>query len=385
MKTLIHNVTIYPDENVQVINGGILFEDGKVVEILSEKGVSAGIKSADAVVDGAGMDLLPGFIDVHCHGAYGYDFTKEPEQCIAAFEKQAVREGCTAYLASLAPDTHENLLRSMEKYQTLSRGKGAECLGVHMEGCFVSPKYPGAMRKACILAPDLEKFKALIAASNGHIRQMTIAPELPGALELIRYGSENNISMMLGHSGAAPAEAYAAVLNGARGLTHMYNAMGQHEHRQPGLVTAGFLYDHLICELISDGFHVSPEVVAATHKLIGDRIALITDATMLRGVPDGDYTLMGHKVRKAGISARIEGTGTIAGSVVGMDDVVKSFSQFTGCSLNDIVKVASVNPAVIAGCECRKGRLLPGYDADMVILDRQREVRAVYVGGIKYF
>ena len=385
MKTIIYNVNIYPDENTFVKIGGILFENGKVIQIIPESCVNDVINAADKVVDGQGMDLLPGFIDVHCHGAYGYDFPKEPEQCVAAFEKEAVKEGCTSYLASFAPDTHENLLRSMKKFQKLSTGKGAQCLGVHMEGCYVSAKYPGAMRKEHIVAPELEKFRELIEASNGHIRQMTIAPEVDGALELIRFGSENHISMMLGHSGATPKEARLAIINGARGLTHMYNAMGQHEHRQPGLVTAGFLYDGLICELISDGFHVSPDVIAATYKMIGDRIALITDSTMMRGVPDGDYVLMGHKVHKEGISARIAGTGTIAGSVVGMCDVVKSFSEFTGCSLNDIVRVASVKPGIIAGCEQRKGRLLPGYDADMVLLDRKRDVLATYVGGIKYF
>ena len=370
--------------NLHVKNGGLLCENGKVAAVLPEADVAGALAYADEAVDGGGRDLLPGFIDVHCHGAYGYDFLKEPEQCVAAFEKNAPKEGCTAYLASLAPDTQEHLVRAMEQYRDLSAGKGAECLGVHMEGCHVSPDYPGAMRKECITPPDLCGFKELIDASGGRIRQVTIAPEREGAMELIRYGASHHISMMLGHSAADPGVAHTAVLNGAKGLTHMYNAMGQHEHRQPGLVTAGFLYDSLLCELIADGFHVAPAVVAATYKLLGDRIVLITDSTMLRGMPDGTYEFMGYQVQKDGISARIENTGTIAGSVVGMCDVVKTFSEITGCSLNEIVRAASVNPAVIAGCQDRKGRLRPGYDADMVLLDAERNVVMTWAGGERF-
>ena len=375
MKTLIKNVRLYPDEESCYENGNILFSDGKIIGLNVES-----YDSDTKVIDGKGMNLLPGYIDVHVHGGYGLDFLEQPEKCPEVFSFNTVKEGCTAYLASFVCGSQEKLVNAMKCYRKLDF-KGARCLGVHMEGPFISPDYKAVMDPKTIRLPDKNELLELIDASDNNIRQMTIAPEMPGALEIIEYGATHGINMMMGHSGATTEEALKGIEKGAFGLTHMYNAMSQHEHRNPGLVTAGMLNEQLICEMICDGFHVHPDVVTATIKKMKDQIALVTDASLMRGLPDGDYIFSSYEVHKNGIKAQVKETGRIAGSVVGMDDVVRNVVKFTSCSLNDIVRMASVNPAKIAGCADHKGRLLPGYDADIILLDDELNVRSTFVEG----
>ncbi len=376
---LIYNVNVYYDELHSVRNGAVAFEE-KVIRIVKPDEVEQWKKKADELIDGLGYDLLPGYIDVHVHGGYGYDFLEDPEKCLEAFSENALREGCTAYLASLVCASKEKLINAMSKYTDLKQ-QGARCLGIHMEGPFINPEQKAVMDPENIRMPDLEEFRAMISASNGNIRTMTIAPEMNGAMKLIEYGTKNGVNMMLGHSNATSQQAIKAQEIGAFGITHLYNAMSQHSHRDPGLVTAALLDDSLVCELICDGFHVAPDVIRATIKHIGKRIALITDASLMRGLPDGDYVFSTYEVHKEGIKAQVKTTGRIAGSVVGMDDVCRNVCEFTDCSLNDIVRMASVNPAMIAGCQSSKGRLKKGYDADMILLDENMNVMSTYVSG----
>ncbi len=376
---LIYNANVYYDELHSVRNGAVAFEE-KVIRIVKPDEVELWKKKADELIDGLGYDLLPGYIDVHVHGGYGYDFLEEPEKCLEAFSENALREGCTAYLASLVCASKEKLINAMSKYTDLKQ-QGARCLGIHMEGPFINPEQKAVMDPENIRMPDLEEFRAMISASNGNIRTMTIAPEMNGAMKLIEYGTKNGVNMMLGHSNATSQQAIKAQEIGAFGITHLYNAMSQHSHRDPGLVTAALLDDSLVCELICDGFHVAPDVIRATIKHIGKRIALITDASLMRGLPDGNYVFSTYEVHKEGIKAQVKTTGRIAGSVVGMDDVCRNVCEFTDCSLNDIVRMASVNPAMIAGCQSSKGRLKKGYDADMILLDENMNVMSTYVSG----
>lgn len=376
---LIHNVNVYYDEIHSVRNGAVAFDE-KVIKIIKPEEVEEWKKRADELIDGLGYNLLPGYIDVHVHGGYGYDFLEEPEKCLEAFSENALKEGCTAYLASLVCASREKLINAMKKYADVDQ-QGARCLGIHMEGPFINPEQKAVMDPENIRLPDLEEFREMIIASSGNIRTMTIAPEMKGAMELIEYGTANGVNMMLGHSNATSQQALKAKEIGAFGLTHFYNAMSQHSHRNPGLVTAALLDDDLLCELICDGFHVHPDVIRATIKNIGKRIALITDASLMRGLPDGDYVFSTYEVHKEGIRAQVKTTGRIAGSVVGMDDVTRNVHQFTGCSLNEIVRMASVNPARIAGCSRQKGRLRKGYDADMILLDENMNVMSTYVSG----
>ncbi|MBQ6653925.1 MAG: N-acetylglucosamine-6-phosphate deacetylase [Erysipelotrichaceae bacterium] len=377
----IHNVSIYPDDKQFIKNGCVLFEDGHILE--------AGDESlrgrAEQRIDGNGLILLPGFIDVHVHGGYGYDFLEDGLKAVEVFSRQASASGCTSYLASFVSDHQDRLIEVMKQYAADFHFEGAQCLGIHMEGPFLSRKRAAVMKPETLRDPSTEEFQKMIEASGHKIVQMTIAPELPGAMELIEYGTSQGISMMLGHSEADVKTARMAIAKGAVGLTHMYNAMGQHEHRQPGLVTAGLLCDELLCELITDGFHIHPDVLKTTYKLIRDRIAIITDSSLVRGLPDGEYFFSGHRVSKQGIRAVTVDKGTIAGSAVDMRSGISTFRELTGASWNEIVRMASINPAVIARCYSRKGKLHKGYDADMVLIDENVNVMATYVRGEKVY
>ncbi len=384
-KLLVYNVNVYPDGGTLIRNGGLLVADGKVEKILQDCSSHLNEEGTEAF-DGQGMNLLPGYIDVHVHGGYGYDFLVEPDKALETFSREAVKEGCTGYLASLVCDWQEVLVEAMTHYRDLSEDVPAHCLGVHMEGPFVSTDYKAVMKEETLRMPSLDQFKEMLQASGGNMKQMTIAPELPGALELIKYGSEHGVTMMMGHSGASSEEGRKGLEAGATGTTHFYNAMKQHEHRDPGLVTAGFLYPELINELIVDGFHVHPDIIRATYKILGaERICLITDATLMRGLPDGDYEFSGHHIHKSGIKAQVVETGRISGSVIGMDDAVRNMIKYCGCSLSDIVRMACINPSVIARCQNRKGKLWAGYDADFILLDEENRVKATFTSGRKVY
>ena len=381
MKKAIFNVDIYPDDQHFIPNGCIVFENGKIVSV----GDGSLLNQADEIIDGKGSVLLPGFIDVHVHGGYGYDFLTDGQKAVEVFSCRTVSSGCTSYLASFVSDHQDRLIEAMKQYADIPRYYGAECLGIHMEGPYLSVKRKAVMKPETLRDPSIAEFRQMIEASGNHIVQMTVAPELPGALELIEYGNSQGITMMLGHSEADAQTAQKAIEKGARGLTHMYNAMGQHEHRQPGLVTAGLLCDELICELITDGFHIHPDVLKTTYKLMKERIAIITDSSLVRGLPDGDYFFSGHQVRKEGIRTWALETGAIAGSVIDMHDGIAVFRQLTGASFNEIVRMACMNPALIARCQHRKGQLNSGYDADMVLTDEQLNILATYVKGERVY
>ncbi len=381
MKTAIHNVTIYPDDGHRLENGWLIMEDDRI----SALGKGEMRETADELVDGQGLIMMPGFIDVHVHGGYGYDFLDDGQKAVEVFSRETPASGCTSYLASFVCDHQQRLVEVMKQYAENPQYEGAECLGIHMEGPFLSLKRAAVMKPETLRMPSLSELQEMIDASGHHIVQMTIAPELPGAMKLIEYGEKSGITMMMGHSEADAQTALKVIEKGARGLTHMYNAMSQHEHRQPGLVTAGLLYDQLICELITDGFHVHPDVLRATYKFMKDRIAIITDSTLMRGLPDGQYVFSGHSVRKQGITARAEENGAIAGSVVDMREGIQTLRRLTGCSLNEIVRMASMNPAVIARCQHRKGQLKKGYDADLILLDEDFNIQATYVRGQRVY
>jgi N-acetylglucosamine-6-phosphate deacetylase len=375
------HVDAYCDEQTHLPDAAVHVAGGTIAAIGPTPALSG-----ENVVDGQGLILMPGFIDVHTHGGYGYDFLRQPAQACREFSARTVKEGCTAYLASFVCDSREVLQAALRAYAALPQDPGAQCLGVHMEGPFLNQEYKAVMKPEAIRDPDRSEFQEMLAASGGHLVQMTIAPERPGALELIRYGSAHGVTMMMGHSAASFAQAQAGLEAGAFGITHLYNAMSQHVHRDPGLVTAGFNLEPLVCELIVDGFHIHPEVIRSTYRIVTPRrLALITDSSLMRGLPDGDYRFSGHLVHLSGIHAQVKDTGRIAGSAVTMADCVRNMRQYTGCSLNDLTAMACVNPARIARVADHKGRLAAGYDADMVLLDRQLTVRQTYVAGRRVY
>lgn len=322
--------------------------------------------------------VLPGFIDVHIHGADGADAMDGTKEALQKIARKITEEGTTSFLATTLTQSNElieNALKNISRYIKDSNPAGeAEVIGIHLEGPFINAKKSGAQPKEFITQPVVEKFKGWQTASCNHIRLVTIAPEIEGSFELIRHLSSTNVVASLGHSAASFDDAKKAVEAGATHVTHLFNAMTGLDHREPGLAVAALTFDKLKVELISDGIHVHPEMVNLAIKVKGsDNVILITDAMCAKGLQDGEYALGCQKVFVKGREARLS-DGTLAGSVLFMSEAIRNVMNFTGLPIEEMIKFAATNPAKQLGIFERKGSISRGKDADITVLDNDFNV-----------
>jgi N-acetylglucosamine-6-phosphate deacetylase len=343
------------------VPGEVVVADGRIVEVHPAPRGDPGW-------------LVPGYVDLHVHGGGGAQCnTADPDE-IAAVARFHATHGTTALLATTvaAPiDELEAALRAIA---------ATGVLGAHLEGPFISRRRPGAMDPETFVDPDPRVLERLLAF--GGVRLMTLAPELPGALELIGLLVQAGVVASLGHSDATYVEAGAAVGAGARAATHLFNAMRPLHHREPGVAGAALDLPELSCELICDGVHADPAALRLAYRAKGlAGIRLATDATEAAGMPDGEYRLGRAAVMvRAGI-ARTAGGAALAGSTLTMDAAVRNAVRFLGLTVEEAVALASTNPARLLGLGDRKGAIAPGMDADLVVLDDALNVRATMIGG----
>ena len=376
MTTVIRNACIIPN-GADCVHGSVAFSGGRITAL------SRGELAGDSVIDAGGELVLPGFIDTHLHGSLGYDFIRSAAEAVSAVGRALPAEGTTAFLASLTVISHADLLALLRDYAALdAKTAGAEFLGVHSEGPFLSKEYKALMDERYLRDANAGEYAEMIAAAGGRLKTMTFSPAVGGVDALLRLSAEASVRLMIGHTACTCEQALAALDGGAAGFTHLYNAMTQHLHRTPGAVTAALLHRSALCELIVDGFHVAPDVVRATYRSIGpERICLITDAMLGKGMPDGEYIFSGLRCRKTGHTVQVIKTGRIAGSCITMLHAVRFMREFTGCTVNDIVQMASVNPARSAGVSDRKGTLAVGKDADLLLMTDDLRLLRTFVGG----
>lgn len=351
-----------------------------VIESLGQANVE-GLEEVDA----QGGFVIPGFIDPHCHGGQGIDCNQASCQDFHRLSLYLARQGVTAWLASLAPHTEEGTLKALDQAARAieEKGEGAELLGIHLEGPFLSPVYRASLDASCLKEVDLALFDRYRQAGRGHIRSITLAPELPGALDLIDRCRSWGIRVALGHSDASYEETLRAVERGASCVTHLGNAMRPLHHRQPGILGAALDTD-LYTEVICDGIHLHPAFVRLVEKVKGpDRMIAITDAMMATGLGDGDYHLAGQRVRVKDGQSRLA-DGRLAGSTLTMDQALRNLMTFTGKDLAALVPALSTNAARYLGLEDKKGVLTPGSDADLLILDRPYKQIRVFCRGTPY-
>ena len=343
-----------------LVNGkllNIVIENGKIKELTD--------KPLKADIDAKGNTVIPGLIDVHTHGLLGIDTMD------ADFEKLCynyAKCGTTSFLPTAMTMDFESLKR-VDNAKT--DFKGANILGIHYEGPYISKKFKGAQNEAHIKEPDIKEFKQLKNA-----KMVTIAPELNGAMEFISEISKSCI-VSIGHTECDYGTALKAIENGALSLTHTYNAMPPLNHRNAGPIGAGFekgVYAQLIC----DGFHISKPIVMATYKMFGaDKITLISDSIRPAGMPDGEYNSGGQSVFVKDSTVRLC-DGTIAGSYSTLWDCVKKAVEF-GIPFPDAVKMATETPAKMLGI--KKGIIAPDYDADLLIVDNKLNIKTVIING----
>lgn len=373
MKTMIRNARVLMHAQRCVKEEAVLIEDGTILDIASE----CELPHAEQVIDAEGLYLAPGLLDTHTHGIGGFDFNTCTAQAIEEIIALEHAEGVTGFLASLVVENHA---MTMERLQLLDSQVSDSLLGIHLEGPFLNPKQKAVMKEEFLRLPDIEEFRQFLRVSS-HVSSMTIAPELPDAQRLIKEGTRQGIVMNIGHSMADAQQVMQAQRNGAKGITHLYNAMSQHEHRNPGVVTGALLSD-LMCELIVDGFHVHPDVVHATYRALGDdRIILISDANPYKAVADGEYPFSGKNIVIQDGKATVKETERIAGSTLAMNTALRNMCRYTGCSVESAVRMAAYNPARLYGW--KKGSIEPGYDADLMLMDDAFHIHRVWQR--KYF
>lgn len=359
-------------------DGWVLVREGRIARL--GRGEAAPDAPARAqVIDLAGRILAPGLIDVHTHGALGCDTMDADAASLRTMAAFYARHGVTGFLATTMTASLPEIAAALDTVSAVkAEGTGsAALLGAHLEGPYLNPAYAGAQSPEFVKRADVCGYAPLFA--SGVVRLVTLAPEFPENRPLIGYACARRAVVSIGHSGAEYAEALEAVSLGVSHVTHLYNAMSPLNHRQPGVVGAALASDALTCELIADGVHVHPAVLALTLRLKGaERIALVTDAMSGTGMPDGDYTLGGLPVTVTGGVARGAG-GVLAGSTLTLDRAVANMMQATGQSLEAILPMASRVPSRMLGLP--KGDIALGLDADLIVLNAGGEVDMTVVDG----
>ena len=323
--------------------------------------------------------VVPGYVDAHVHGGGGASFDTGLPEDAAAVARAHLAHGTTTIMASLVTDEQQSLIRSLRELSALV--DDGVLAGLHLEGPWLSPLHPGAHEPGLLAEPGAREVDALLDASGGNLRMVTLAPELPGGLDAIRRLTAAGAVAAIGHTNATYDDARAALDAGATVGTHLFNAMRGLHHREPGPATALLEHPDAYVELIADGVHLHPAVLrlAATRK--PDRAVLITDAMAAAGAQDGDYTLgtMSVEVREG--VARLAGSDVIAGSTLTMAAAVRYAVRVVGLPIEHVVRAATIGPAEMLGLEL-VGALRPGFGADLVVLDDDLEVLRVLRRGI---
>jgi N-acetylglucosamine-6-phosphate deacetylase len=366
----------------------VLIDEGTIAEVTTSD--ARAIPSGCRTIDFPGAVLVPGFLDIHIHGGAGFDVMDSDSSALPAIEELIAEHGVTAYLPTTVTAPIEKMLAALERLaDAIERAAGtsvrpnrgrARPLGIHLEGPFISRAKRGVHPPEDILPPSAQAFEKFWQASRGHIRMMTIAPELPGAADVIEQAARCGVCVSLGHSDSDSRSAQHAIERGARHATHTFNAMRVLDHREPGILGVVLSNDRITADIIADGIHLAPEIVELFLKAKGtERAVLITDAISATGMPDGKYRLGSFDVEVS--AGRCMANGKLAGSVLTMDRAIRNVMQITGCSLQQAARLATVNPAAVI--EHRdKGILAAGTATDIVVLTPEGQVVTTLVGGV---
>ena len=377
MNYILHDVQMVL-RNSMVPSANVWISEGKIMRI--ETGDLPILEGDHELIDGKGHLLVPGMIDVHIHGANGFNMMDGKEESIQEVSRVCASTGCTSFLATSVSSTIEDLLEMIRSVKLVQGHEaGAKIAGIHLEGPYLNPKRKGMQNEKYLRHPDLEEMKMIFEEAGSLIKMVTIAPELPGGMELISFLKEQGVIISIAHSDATYEEAKQAFSAGASHVTHCFNGMRPIHHRDPGLIVAAFEEKHVSLQAIVDNVHLHPAIIRLMHSLKGpEGMVLITDALQAMGMGDGNYIFGGHHVTVEGGIARLE-DGTLASSTVTMNEALR-YTVETGISLIDAVQMASTTPATILGLQ-QKGEISSGFDADLVLLDEEFQVLWTMVGG----
>lgn len=391
MKTVFAARSLYtPLQEIQ--NPLVFAEDGMITDLASRS--TREIPANTALIDFADAVITPGFVDIHMHGGAGLDVMQASEAEMPHLDRFLAQHGVTGYFPTTvaAPinvtcAALERIANAIEAGESAANGNGssdntsqARPLGIHLEGPFLSHARRGVHAPENLALPTVALFERLWQAARGHVRMLTIAPELPGAPEVIAEAARRKVLVSIGHSDADLNAAQAGVRAGARHATHTFNAMRPLDHREPGILAEVLTDAQVSADIIVDGIHVAPSVVRLFLKAKGiEGSVLITDATAAAGMPEGRYQLGTMMVDVKNGMCTID--GKLAGSVLTMDRAVRNVMEFGSWSLRHAVRAATLNPARAAGLADHYGALAPGAEASFVVLSLAGDVRKTIVRG----
>ena len=363
----------------QFVAAMIETKDDKIINILPY-----GTRPTD--IDYGDKRIVPGFIDVHCHGAFEFDTNDANEEGLRNWTKNIAGEGVTGFLATTITQSEEVLTKALKNVaKVIEDGyEGAEILGIHFEGPYLNVKYKGAQPEQYIVKPTIEQFEKYQAAAGGHIKYITLATENDENFALTEYLSKKGIVVSIGHSDATYEQAVMAYAHGARSMTHVYNGMTPFNHRANGLVGAAFRIRTMYGEIICDGNHSTLAALNTFFMSKGpDYAIMISDALMAKGTPVGSKFLFGGneiEIFPDG-SAHLTGAGNLAGSTLKLNDGLRILVEEAMVPFNYAINSCTINPARCLGIDDRKGAIGVGMDADLVVLDNDYTVLQTYCRG----
>jgi len=378
---IIHAQLITPDK--AIADGAVIWSGRTIERVGTCRELAAELSQCSERIDATGKIVTPGFIDMHLHGAIGHDVGDGDPAAIQAISRFLTRHGVTGFLGAAGYD--ETALRVLDE-TTRTGTDGAELLGIYLEGPFINPEKRGGIPADRIRPPDRKILDQILMTIGRSLRVMVVAPELPGALDMIPQLRAAGIVPALGHSSATLDQGHQAAALSATHLTHLFNAMSGLHHREPGLAALIFDHPEITAEIVADGIHIHPSMLKWITNLpqLSPHLALITDSVRPTGLPDGDYTHMGRPMRLSGNHAALL-DGTLVGSILTLDHAIANAVQRCGLPLQQAIHMATLLPAKILGLERERGRLIPGARADLAILNPDLTVEATYLAGILKF
>jgi N-acetylglucosamine-6-phosphate deacetylase len=368
----------------RVINDAVvMIEDDKIMAIEPVQQIATSPAEME-VVDAEGLLVLPGLIDIHVHGSAGYDVMDATPESLVEISRFLLRQGVTAYLPTTITNPAEALDRVFDNIaDTRAVEDGAQPLGVHMEGPYLNPAFCGAQPAEWLRNPDAAVYQRWL--SSGMVRSVTVAPELPGALEFIHKGISQGIRFSAGHTAASYEQMREAVESGLTRVTHTFNGMPGLHHRNPGVLGAALTDERVFCEVIADGVHVHPAVLQLLVRVKGaEGVILVTDAMRAAGLEDGEYDLGGQKVSVQSGVARTA-AGGLAGSTLTLNRAIANMIALVGLPLNEAVMMATASPAAALGLSGRKGVIQPGADADLILVDSSFNLKTAFLAGKRVY
>lgn len=380
-KTIVKNGLVLIEGEFRKRN--LILSEGKIVDIYQGEQLELGENLKE--IDGEGYYIIPGFIDIHTHGAVGQDVNNTTALGLEEISRFFAQQGTTTWLASLLTDSEEHIEKSINEILKHQKTEGVtgNLFGIHLEGPFLSHEYKGSMPEYFLREYDSQLVSRYQQIAQGQIKYMTVAPEVEGVLEHIPQLTKEGIQVSLGHSGVTYEKGIAAVKAGAKASTHTFNAMGLFHQHHPGMMGVALETD-IYCEAICDGRHLHPGAIRLLLKTKGlERVILITDSIMAAGLQDGEYQLGVNEIVVKNGDAKLKNQDVRAGSTLTMAQALKNMLAFTDLSLAEIVPLMSENPAKLLKIDDQVGTIAVGKLANLVFLDQEMTIKQTFIKGKK--